>query len=67
MFDKSAKSYSQAEAQCPGHVGLPVGAEEHKHPDETTEERPVGVESYSTGNACSHSNKHCRKTEKNTG
>lgn len=31
-------SNSQAEAEGPGHVGLPVGAEEHEHPDETAEE-----------------------------
>lgn len=47
----------QAEAEGPGHVGLPVGTEEHEHPDETTEEYPVIVSSYSTWNACSHSNK----------
>lgn len=33
----------QAKAEGPGHVGLPVGAEEHEHPNETTEENPVGV------------------------
>lgn len=33
----------QAKAQGPGHVGLPVGAEEHEHPNETTEENPVCV------------------------
>lgn len=51
---------SQAKAQGPGHVGLPVGAEEHEHPNETTEEDPVWVQSYSTWNAWPHSNKDWR-------
>lgn len=38
----------QAKVEGPGHVGLPVGAEEHEHPDETAEEYPVGVQSNST-------------------
>lgn len=33
----------QAEAQGPWHVGLPVRAEEHEHPNEATEENPVRV------------------------
>lgn len=33
----------QAKVEGPRHVGLPVGAEEHEHPDETAEEYPVGV------------------------
>lgn len=33
----------QAKAQGPGHVGLPVGTEEHEHPNETTEEDRVWV------------------------
>lgn len=50
----------QAKAESPRHVRLPVSAEEHKHPDETAEENPVWVPPYSTGNARSHGDKHCR-------
>lgn len=55
---KNKKSNNlQAKAHCPGHVGLPLGAEEHEHPHETTEEHPVRVQAYSAGNARSHGNK----------
>jgi len=47
----------QAEAEGPGHVGLPVGAEEDEHPDEPAEEDPVRVSSDATGNTRSHGNK----------
>lgn len=47
----------QAEAHGPGHVGLPLGAEEHEHAHETTEEHPVRVQADSAGNAGSHGNK----------
>lgn len=51
----------QAKAHCPRHVGLPLGTEEHEHSHETTEEHPVRVQTYSTGNTRSHGNKDWRQ------
>lgn len=48
----------QPKAEGPGYVGLPVGTEKHKRPNEAAEENPVWVSSYSAWNAGSHSNNH---------
>lgn len=52
------KCVLQPKAEGPWYVGLPVGTEEHKHPNKSTEPDPVWVSSYSTWNTCSHGNKN---------
>lgn len=55
-------SYSHAEAQRAGDVGLPVRAIKHEHAGETAEEHPVGVRAQLNRYTGAQHHKHCGNT-----